>query len=266
MTCILGCAQFAGIWEEPEDSLQKAAICVERAAGEGLSIVCFPEQFATGWNPAAAQHIESIDGYIVSELRRLARTNGLAIVGSFRERTTDKPKNTCIAIGSSGDILARYAKIHLFSSGGEDAAFSPGDRIGIFAVDGMTFGLAVCYDLRFPEIFSAYARAGTQCVVVPSAWPCRRVHHFQLFVRARSLENQFYVAGVNTVGMTPVDVYCGGTCVANPSGDIIAAGSADEDLIVAQLDRDAITRARSRLSTVSDRREDLYQRLDTTLS
>src|SRR5512147_282307 len=101
-------AQIAPVWEDPEKTLGKAAPLVQHAAASGASLICFPEQFATGWDPASGRNIQDTGGSIVSGLKRLAREHGISILGSFRQAATPLPRNTAIAIGPDGGILATY--------------------------------------------------------------------------------------------------------------------------------------------------------------
>lgn len=260
--CPLLCsAQINTAWNSPEKTLSDAERAGAMAARAHADLLCFPEQFATGWDPAATTHVEDENGIIVTRLRDLARNYGIAVVGSFREAYTPLPRNTAIAIGPDGSILARYAKIHLFSPGGEHEAFSPGERIATFSVAGMRFGIAICYDLRFPELFSAYSRAGVEAVLVPAAWPCRRIDHWELLIRARALENQFFVAGTCTTGKTPVEQYCGHSITAGPGGEILSRAGTGVECMTTSLDADAIREARAALPIHSDRRDDIYMRL-----
>ncbi len=262
MTITICCAQISGNEQDPKETLERAGRLVKEAAAAGAALVAFPEQFATGWDPHSVRHLQDESGEIVCGLRSLARDHAIAIVGSYRESGMPKPRNTAIAIGPDGKILAKYSKIHLFIPEGEDKAFSPGDRIATFPLEGITFGLAICYDLRFPDLFVAYARAGTDCMIVPSAWPCERIGHFRLFVNARALENQFFVAGVNTPGTLHTPRYCGQSLVADPAGRVIACGSEVEECVTACIDTDIIEEERSRMPIHSHRRDDLYIELN----
>ncbi|NYT06045.1 MAG: carbon-nitrogen hydrolase family protein [Methanomicrobiales archaeon] len=253
-------AQVKSAWNNPDANLARAETAVARAAENGADIICFPEQFATGWDPAAAGPAETEDGPVVRRLRQLAAEYGIAVVGSYLEQHDPLPKNTAIAIGPDGSVLARYAKIHLFSPGGEQRACTPGDALGVFPLAGMRFGIAICYDLRFPELFRAYARAGAGAVLVPSAWPCSRIGHWELFIRARALENQMYVAGISTTGSTPAGEYCGRSLVAGPDGEICSAAGRGEECRETLLDPGAVETARSAFPSHSDRRDDLYSR------
>ncbi len=252
---------MTSIWEDPVRSLAKAELFIQHAAASNADIICFPEQFATGWDPHATTNIEDPDSRIIPALQKYARTSGIAILGSFRERFTPCPRNTAIAIGSDGRILASYAKIHLFSPGDENSGFAPGTDLALFPLGPLTCGIAICYDLRFPELFSAYARRGAEVVFVPAAWPASRIRHWELFIQARAAENQLYVAGVNTTGKNPVDTYAGSSMVADPHGFVISRANDTEQLLFADLDPALVNSARTSLPVRSDRKDHLYQRL-----
>ncbi|MCK9278228.1 MAG: carbon-nitrogen hydrolase family protein [Methanoculleus sp.] len=255
-------AQAAGGRDDPAGVLDAADRMAEEAATAGASLICFPEQFVTGWSPKVPPGSgEPLDGPHTAVFRRMAKKYGIAIVGSIVEAGQGRrPKNTTVVLDAGGELLATYAKIHLFSPDGEDCNYTAGDRIATFVIDGTTFGLAVCYDLRFPELFHIYALAGVDCVLVPAAWPCCRLRHWETLLPARALENRYYVAGVNTAS-GPGEVYCGGSLAADPDGAIIARCGAGEEVLFIELDPAAVREAQKSLPSLSDRRSDLYHRL-----
>lgn len=254
-------AQISSIWEEPEKTLKKAAPLIRHAAASGAALICFPEQFATGWDPQPTRNIQDIRGSIVSTLQAYAEEFGIGILGSFRQANDPLPKNTAVAIGSDGKILATYAKMHLFSAGREHEGNSPGEELGIFSLDSLTCGIAICYDLRFPELFRLYAKSGVHAVFVPSAWPGVRIRHWELFLQARALENQLYVAGVNTIGKTPVETYTGDSMTTDPQGTVISRAGDAEQLLFSDLDPAVVAEARRRLPVDQDRKDALYHQL-----
>ena len=228
-------------------SLQKAESSLSKALDEGASLICFPEQYPTGWDPLSIRHVQDRDGPIVSRFRHLAQEYGIAIVGSFRERNDPKPRNTCIVLDREGEIAATYSKCHLFTPAHEDDHYTPGTSPGIFSLSGIRFGIAICYDLRFPGLFATYAKAGVCCMLVPAAWPASRIGPWELFIRARALEYQVYVMGVNPTGVTPTETYCGRSIVTDPSGTILAEAGEEESLILAVIDPDHVHRVREAL-------------------
>lgn len=262
MTTKLCIAQMAGVWEDPGATLARAESSVRQAAAAGASLVCFPEQFATGWDPASHTHVQGMDGEIITALRTLARKYGIAILGSMREQYDPLPRNTAVVVDKQGEVIARYAKCHPFTPGGEERHYCPGNDIAIFRLGDITFGIGICYDLRFPPLFRAYARRGVHAVIIPAAWPVSRLRHWEILIRARAVDHRLYVIGVNTTGTTPVDVYRGDSIIAGPDGEVIARGGEGEELVCATLDPMRILQARAEPPHLEhDRREELYHEL-----
>jgi predicted amidohydrolase len=255
------CAQITGTWEDPAQTLERAGYFIRHASSSGADLICFPEQFSTGWDPKSTKNLEEIDGSIVSSLKELARDNNIAILGSFRQEGAHLPKNTAFVVGNDGHILSTYAKIHLFGPAGEDERFLPGTDLGIFSLGPLTCGIAICYDLRFPELFQIYAKRGAQVIFVPAAWPEKRILHWELFIRTRAAENQVYIVGVNTTGITPVDYYSGDSMIADPHGTIIQRATEAEQLLFVDLDPAVVETARRSFPVEKDRKDGLYRTL-----
>jgi predicted amidohydrolase len=262
MTVKLCIIQMAGAWENPQGSFIRAAAYVRDAAAEGASLICFPEQFATGWDPASHAHVQGLKGEIVTVLQSLARDHHIGILGSLRESGSPLPYNTAFVVDREGDVIARYAKCHLFTPGGEERYYSPGEGLSVFQVGDMNFGIAICYDLRFSPLFRAYVRKGADAVIIPAAWPATRLRHWELLIRARALEFGLFIIGVNTIGTTPVDRYQGGSLIAGPDGEILSRGGTGEERICTTLDRKLVEEARKTPPFVErDRRDALYHAL-----
>jgi omega-amidase len=254
-------AQISSVWEDPDRTLRKVEVFVRHASSSGADLICFPEQFATGWDPVPRKNIQDIHGSIVSSLQDYAKDYGITIVGSFRQENIPLPKNTAIVIGRDGGILTTYAKMHLFSHGHEPEGNTPGTELGIFTLGSLTCGIAICYDLRFSDLFRLYARQGVQAVFVPAAWPQIRIRHWELFIQARALENQMYIAGVNTTGQTPIELYSGTSITADPHGTIISRANEAEQLLFCDIDPKVVTLARTSFPVINDYREDIYHAL-----
>jgi predicted amidohydrolase len=151
--------------------------------------------------------------------------------------------------------------MHLFSYGHEDEGNSPGTDLGMFTLGSLSCGIAICYDLRFPDLFCLYAQKGVQAVFVPSAWPHIRTRHWELFIQARALENQMYIIGVNTTGQTPIESYSGNSMTADPQGTIISRANDAEQLVFTDLDPAAVSATRCQFPVERDRRDALYRSL-----
>jgi len=254
-------AQITSTWEDPNHTLTRVEPFIQHAADCGAKLICFPEQFATGWDPQPLKNIQDTHGTIISSLQGYAKKYRIGIIGSLREKHDPLPKNTTIAIGSDGKILALYAKMHLFSFCHENEGNTPGTELGIFTLDSLTCGMAICYDLRFPDLFRLYAQKGVQAVFVPSAWPQRRIRHWELFITARAAENQMYILGVNATGTTPVDLYSGASMTADPQGTIVSRANKAEQLLFSDIDPGEVTRTRNEFPVENDRKDELYYSL-----
>ncbi|MGD1004732.1 MAG: nitrilase-related carbon-nitrogen hydrolase [Methanoregulaceae archaeon] len=254
-------AQLASCWENPEKTLKKAKLFIEKAASLEVSIIVFPEQFATGWDPCSHKFIQNRSGSIVSTLKKYAKEYSIALLGSFREQHHPLPHNTAVVIDGEGSIKVVYAKMHPFTPAHEERRYSAGDNIAIFNIDKMKFGIAICYDLRFPSLFQIYAKQGVHGVFIPAAWPASRIEHWELFIKARAVENQMYIIGVNTVGKTPVDEYLGSSMTVDPKGSVIAKAGEVEELLISDLDANSVENTRQNFPAHKDIRTDLYQKL-----
>jgi len=258
MVVKIALAQVTPAWEDPLATLRKVEPFVATAATEGAEIICFPEQFATGWDPSSKSHAQQVNGEIVRTLSNYAKDYKIALLGSLRLVEEGRLFNSSIIANKDGAIIAIYRKVHLFSPLMEGASYHAGENIATARIGGMTFGIAICYDLRFAPLFRIYATAGADCVLVPSAWPASRMEAWELFIRTRAMENQMFVAGINTVGTTPVDRYPGNSIVAGPAGNIVVRAPDTEGVFFADLDPGSIRRARDAIRVEEDRKTGLY--------
>jgi omega-amidase len=261
MTVMIAMAQITPVWENPDATLQRIIPLVRQASDHKADLICFPEQFATGWDPASVNHTEPSGGRIVSGLSRIAGEFGIAVLGSIRLRENGSLYNAAVAIGQRGEVSGIYRKMHLFSPQKEDSGYAPGKDITIFSVGDMEFGMAICYDLRFSSLFHIYAAAGVDGVIVPAAWPAPRMEAWELFIRSHALEDQMFVVGVNTTGTTPVGTYGGGSIAAGPYGELVARAGSDEGLTFATLDAGRIEEARRAIPAARDRKPGVYHEI-----
>jgi predicted amidohydrolase len=140
----------------------------------------------------------------------------------------------------------------------EDHFLVPGDRLALAESPWGTAGLAICYDLRFPEQFRAYALAGARLALLCAEWPNPRLAHWQTLLRARAIENQFFVVACNRVGSSAGTSFFGHSCVIDPWGEVLAEGGDGEELVTAVLDLHRVEEARARIAALADRRPEVY--------
>ncbi len=189
----------------------------------------------------------------------LAREFGLYLCGSLLERHEGGVSNTAVLYAPDGSLAGAYRKIHLFRLMQEPRYLVGGDRAVLCPTPWGPVGLAICYDLRFPELFRVMALAGAVLFLVPAQWPERRIEAWSLLARARAVENELFVATCNRVGADGDVLFPGRSAVVDPWGHVLVEGGDRVGLLVAQADLREIRKARRYLTVFEDRRPTAYQ-------
>jgi deaminated glutathione amidase len=262
--------------KEKDRNLEIADGLVRHAARDGAELVVLPEKFNVLGSPEDLHAgAEPVPGPTTDWAAGLCRELGVWLVaGSIVERVEGdaKLRNTSVLISPDGDIRATYRKIHMFDVevGGityrESDAESPGDEVVVADAGGLELGMAVCYDLRFPELFRVLAVDGARILTVPAAFtvPTTR-DHWEPFVRARAIENQAFVIAANQIGEHPPSHRSGGrSMIVDPWGIVLAAAPDSEGVITADLDLEAQAAIRRRLPSLANRRPTAYRRAAAT--
>lgn len=265
--------------EDPAKNLRVAVSLVEQAAAGGAQLVALPEMFLCYGRPdkilAAAEPIPGPTSDLLCDLARRLKITLLA--GSFCERpAVDKQTtnmltagdaergfNTSLLIAPDGGVLAAYRKRHLFDveipgqvRSRESSWLMAGDDIHVTDTECGRIGQAICYDLRFPELFRALVDAGATLVCIPSAFTAATGRdHWEVLLRARAIENQLYVIAPNQFGPhAPGMTSFGHTMILDPWGTVLATASEGEGLIFSEVDLSRVTTIRERLPALRHRR------------
>ncbi len=259
-------AQMGVACRRPQENLDKAETLIAEAVRRGSDLVCFPEMWTTGfdWSYLAEKSREHEE--VIEQVAELARRHRIWINGSLPMVTDDgRIANTSILFSAEGKRAGVYRKVHLFSLLHEDRHLAAGDSLTVVHTPWGKIGLSVCYDLRFPELFRSYALQGVRLVLAPAAFPDPRRDHWQVLSRARAIENQMFLAGVNRVGnedFGPAGVvrYFGTSLLVDPWGKLVLeAGETEDELLTASIDLREVDELRSRMRVLADRRPELYE-------
>jgi predicted amidohydrolase len=245
-------------WESVSENHRRAARLLEGAATGGARLAILPEMFSTGFSMDAGRLAQAPGGESETFLEMQARTLDLWIIASIPQAGTPRPRNMALVVSPKGTV-AQYAKIHPFSYAGEQNHYEAGDRVVTVIVEGLRVTPFVCYDLRFPEPFRV-AAADTDLFVVVANWPELRVEHWKTLLRARAIENQAYVAGVNRVGDGDKLHYTGDSALVGPLGEPLVQGGPEEGVFFGRVDPEAVAKLRSRFPALDDRRPQAYRR------
>lgn len=247
-------AQFEPIELEPEANLEQVRAILGRAAEAGADLAVLPETWSTGYDLAAARELRQASADLLAPLGDEARRRRVAVVGSMVLPTDAGAANVAVLIGRDGDVVLRYAKSHLIDVYREKEIFEPGRSVTTIPFAGTRLGVAICYDLRFPELFRSLVDDGAEVLVVVAEWPEVRIAHWELLLRARAVENQAWVVGVNRVGEDRSTRYGGRSQIIDPRGRVVADAPADSaaDLIV-DLDLEELRAYRADFPALRDR-------------
>ena len=251
-------------------NLRQVADQTAWAAAAGARLVTFPEATMRAFGLPLASVAEPLDGPWADGVRAIAARHDVVVVaGMFTPAADGRVTNTLLATGRG--VEAAYAKIHLYDAFGfaESATVAAGDELVVVDVDGVGVGLATCYDVRFPDLFTALADRGAEVVCLPASWGAGpgKLEQWQLLTRARALDSTCFVvatgqadpltAGVLPTGGGGAPTGIGHSCVVAPDGTVLAELGAEPDLVVSELDLDEVARVRAALPVLLNRRRDL---------
>lgn len=256
----LALAQAEAVRYDKDANLAKAERLMGRAAERGAKAILFPEMFLTGYTvwERVAELAEPLDGPSIRRLAGLAGRFGMHVVCGFPEERPEPgagPYNSACVIGADGSILGAYRKTHLFDR--EPRYFSPGEELLVFDTSVGPVGVAICYDLEFPEVARLLALRGARLILNPTANMDPYAEYQEVYLRARAMENGVYVATANTVGEDGTYRYFGESAAVDPRGRVLCRGGSGEELLLAEIDLGARP-ADENLEYLGRRRPDLY--------
>ena len=238
-------------WEDRDNTLEQLTPQVWAAAATGARMVVLTEMFATGFSMRTHVTAEPADGPTATWMQERAAEHDLWVAGSVPIEGEQLPTNTLLVVGPDG-TTHRYDKIHPFSYAGEHDRFTPGSQDVVVEIEGVRWGLTVCYDLRFAD---QYWRVGpdVDAFLVVANWPAARREHWTSLLQARAVENQTYVIGVNRVGSGGNLEYTGDSRIFDPLGRELAGAAHEPTTLLAEIDPDRVGEVRERFPFIQDR-------------
>jgi predicted amidohydrolase len=242
--------QYSPAWEDKESNKQKILSLISKV--EGVDLFVFPEMTLTGFTMKSKEMSETIQGESLRFFSSIAKEKSANIFAGIIERRKNRIYNTLIHIKPDGNLLKLYRKIHPFSYSGENEHYNAGTKPAYTKIKNWKIGLTICYDLRFPELYRKYGKKRTHMIVNIANWPDTRIEHWRTLLKARAIENQCYVAGVNRVGKDPKLNYVGFSSLFDPMGKELAAVENDEKVILIELDKHYVNEVRGKFPFLDD--------------
>lgn len=254
---------------DKKQNLSNAETMVRRAAEKGAEVISLPEMFNCPYsNEYFREYAEPENGETAQLLSAISKELKIILIGgSIPEICEDKVYNTSYAFNKDGELIGKHRKIHLFDidvTGGirfmESETLTAGEDMSILDTEFGKIGVAICYDVRFPELFRKMTLAGCKLILLPAAFNMTTgPAHWELTMRARALDNQIYFAAISPARNTkgPYQAY-GNSCVVDPWGEICGKTGARESIVYAEIDYKYVDDIRSQLPLLKHRKPDLY--------
>jgi predicted amidohydrolase len=258
--------------DDSRENIAAALDLIDRAAATGARLVALPEVWPyLGPDDAVLDQAETIPGPVTELLAQRARRHGIYIHGGsiYEKRPGDSGVyNTTVVLDPTGEIVARYSKIHMYdvvldgvAEYQESASVTPGDEIIITEIDGIAVGLTICYDLRFPELFRILALRGAQAIMLPAAFTLMTgKDHWEPLIRARAIENELYMIAPAQWGTHPPGKWCfGRSMVVDPWGTVLATAADGVGIATATIEPSRVEAVRRQIPSLANRRPGAYK-------
>jgi len=238
-------------------NLERVRAGIQRVAAQGSQLVVLPEMWSGGYDYKRLAALAQESPQLLEDLRCLSGELGLVIVGSLPELAAGKIYNSAFVV-DCGELKGSYRKIHLFSFMGEDRFLAAGEKSLVVPTSVGRLGIAICYDLRFPELFRKLALEGAEILCIPAEWPKPRQDHWRTLLRARAIENQLFVVAANCCGIQGKLDFFGMSMLIEPRGEVLAEGGETDCELFAELNYEQIKDYRHQIPCFHDRRPDIY--------
>ena len=238
-------------------NLDKASAALQRVADRGARLAVLPEMWSCGYDYRNLTELAKETPRVLENVQEQCRKLQLVTVGSLPELENGTIYNTAYLI-DKGELIGSYRKLHLFSTMREDQYLGAGSKTVVAETSVGRLGIAICYDLRFPELFRKLALAGAEIICIPAEWPKPRQEHWKTLLRARAIENQLFVVAANCCGLQGKLDFFGLSQLISPLGNVLQMAEEADTELVADFDFAEMTEYRGQINILADRRADIY--------
>jgi omega-amidase len=241
---------------DTEKNRQKAWSFVRQAAQEGAGLIVLPELFNVGYDLKILNDLDYSFKKEIESCSSVAASEKIYIVCGLLEKEKSILYNSQVVFDREGNIVAKYRKNNLFPLSYEHKIFKRGTETAVFSAEGFTFGLAICYDLRFPEIFRDYVDHGCDAILISSAFPFPRLEHWLTLVKSQAVLNQLYIVAGNRSGKDNDSWFVGNSCIIDPWGSILCSmDETEEGYRISEISPSRVSEIRSAMPALYDRQK-----------
>ncbi|MED0671640.1 nitrilase-related carbon-nitrogen hydrolase [Aneurinibacillus aneurinilyticus] len=255
-------AQLKGVLFNKNLNVGRVLTTIQTCKEKGVDYVLFPELFLTGFS---IQHeiealAEPVDGESIQTIQEKVKKTGVGTILGFAERYENRYYNSAVFIEKDGSIKGVYRKIHLFDK--EKEFFTPGEEFPVFHTKAGNIALMMTFDVEFPEMSRIYAMHGVELIMVLNAHNVPYQPHQGIFLQARALENQVFMAATNKVGLEGDTLFFGESALISPEGHFIEKGGNNEEIIIASIELSDVYKVREEqlMKYLENRKGKLYSR------
>jgi len=256
--------------DDKQRNIEHATELVKKASSNGATVVTLPEMFNTPYdNMKFVENCETEDNSTTLDaMKTLAKSEEIYLqCGSIAEKCEDKLYNTAYLINPEGEIILKHRKMHMFDIDTKNVTFkesdtlSPGDAVSCVDTPIAKFGLAICYDIRFPELWTLMCDEGCDIILLPGAFnKTTGPAHWSTLIRARAIDNEFYVAATSPSQVeNPYYTAWGQSMVVSPWGEVLNSCIEEEEIIYTNITRSLLDKMRNEIPCLKNKRKDVYE-------
>ncbi len=256
-TVKISALQMSSVIGDVDANISKVGNIIDSELPPDTDVLVLPEVWTCGWSCSHFnQTAQNIDGSVVSFLSNTAQKFNINIIGgSFISIQNNKFYNTCPVIDRKGNLVALYNKNHLFSYYGcdEGSYVKAGECPVIAELDGISYGLTICYDIRFPEIYRAYRKNGADVLINCAAWGSKKPIPWEMMTKSRAIENQCYMVALTQCGKISEDEFnLGHSRIIDYKGEELSSISEGEGIISSVLNLEEMYDFRAKCLVLND--------------
>lgn len=243
-----------------KNNFRNAGRLIAEASRRKSNVIVLPELWSTGYDlENAEQHADELNKGMFTNLSKVATQYNIAVVGSILEGRGESITNSATFFSPKGRMMGVYRKIHLFRLFDEDKYLQEGNAPLVMDLPWGPTGMAICYDLRFPELFRSYAVDDkAKLIFISAEWPLERLEHWRSLLIARAIENQCFIVATNACGETGGTVFAGHSMIIDPWGKVVVEAGETEQLLTVDIDIDEVDVVREKIPVFEDRRPGIY--------